>query len=101
VAALDRFLAELPTPSLRGNAAPASLWDTINALPPLKRYRVDPYVAAAAALQAAGKDPAVAALADYAGVYDRDEQKKVMLLSRLLFRARPGPGRGRRTAGPA
>lgn len=58
-------------------------------LPEFKDYKVDAYLAAAAKLQAVGREKAAVILADLARVMDRDiEGRRVIVLCRMLFRAR-------------
>jgi hypothetical protein len=58
-------------------------------LPGFDGYKADLYLAAAAKLQAAGREKAVATLGDLTGVQDRNEGRRVIILCRMLFRARP------------
>lgn len=66
-------------------------------LPGFKRYKVGPYLAAAAQLQAVGKEKAVALLAALADKEEWPEQRRTILLCRMLFVAKPG-GQFRRPA---
>jgi hypothetical protein len=59
-------------------------------LPGFEGYMADPYLDAAAKLQAMGKERAVAALADLAQKEMRTGGKRAILLCRMLFGARPG-----------
>lgn len=88
---LSALAAILLLPSLSAtdptsiSRARAALMD----LPDFDRYKIDPYLAAAATLQAAGKEKAALILADLAGVRDRNEGRRVIVLCRMLFRAKP------------
>jgi fermentation-respiration switch protein FrsA (DUF1100 family) len=90
VAALDEFLGSFGVHDAERAADPSRLeWSSTS-----KRggYRADPYIKAAAALQAVGKDRAAVILAELArkAREDKVEELKVVILCRMLFRAKPG-----------
>lgn len=75
----------------RSSTAPESTKDDpLLELPSFKRYKVDPYLAAAVKLQALGKEKAVALLRDLAGKEDWPNENRTILLCRMLFAAKPG-----------
>ena len=58
-------------------------------LPDFEKYRADPYLVAAMMLQKEGKEKAVVGLANLAGMPDEKSGMSVILLCRMLFKAKP------------